>query len=55
MDSEMLEELANREFELAGRYRNEQARTMATLTNPYGRLCGGIVQEAMRADWTVGG
>lgn len=55
MDSEMLEELANREFELAGRYGNEQARTMATLTNPYGRLCGGIVQEAMRADWTVGG
>ncbi|KAF2652450.1 hypothetical protein K491DRAFT_604901 [Lophiostoma macrostomum CBS 122681] len=55
MDSEMLEELANREFELAGRYGNEQARTMATLTNPYGRLCGGIGQEAMRADWTVGG
>lgn len=55
MDSEMLEELANREFDLAGRYGNEQARTMATLTNPYGRLCGGIVQEAMRADWPVGG
>lgn len=52
MDRERLEELASREFELAGLYGNSEGKTMAMLTNPYGRLCGGIVQEATRAEWT---
>ena len=42
-----LEEMASREFGLGGRYGNDTARQMAVKTNPYAKLCGSIVREAM--------
>ncbi|KAF2469121.1 uncharacterized protein BDR25DRAFT_289324 [Lindgomyces ingoldianus] len=45
-----LEQLANRDFEMAGKYGNDDARKMGVLTNPYGKLCGGIVREAIREE-----
>lgn len=47
---ETLEEMASRDFEQGGRYGNEVAREMAKRTNPYARLCGDIVREAMRGE-----
>ncbi|KAH0541701.1 hypothetical protein FGG08_003864 [Glutinoglossum americanum] len=45
-----LEEMANLDFEIAGRYGDRGARKVAASTNPYARLCGDIVKEAMRAE-----
>jgi hypothetical protein len=50
LDSPELEGLANRDFEMAGRYGNEDARKMGIFTNPYGKLCGEIVRKAMREE-----
>ena len=47
---EKLEEIASRDFEMGGRYGNKIAREMATRTNPYAKLCGNIVKEAMRRE-----
>lgn len=47
---EQLEEMASRDFEMGGRYGNEVAREMAVRTNPYAKLCGNIVKEAMRGE-----
>jgi hypothetical protein len=44
---EELEEMASRHFALGGRYGNEIAREMAVRTNPYAKLCGSIVKEAL--------
>jgi hypothetical protein len=32
---------------MGGRYGNELAREMAVRTNPYAKLCGGIVKGAL--------
>jgi predicted nucleic acid-binding protein len=42
-----LEEAASREFAKGGRYGNETARQLAVKTNPYAKLCGSIVREAL--------
>jgi hypothetical protein len=42
-----LEEAASRELALGGRYGNETARQLAVQTNPYAKLCGSIVREAL--------
>lgn len=42
-----LEEAASREFGLGGRYGNDTAKQMAVKTNPYAKLCGSIVKEAL--------
>lgn len=42
-----LEEAASREFASGGRYGNETARQLAVMTNPYAKLCGSIVKEAL--------
>lgn len=47
---EQLEEMASRDFEMGGRYGNDVAREMAVRTNPYAKLCGDIVKEAMRGE-----
>ena len=47
---DQLEETASRDFEMGGRYGNDIAREMATRTNPYAKLCGNIVKEAMRGE-----
>jgi hypothetical protein len=45
-----LEEMASMDFEVAGRYGDRGARKVAASTNPYARLCGNIVREAMKAE-----
>jgi len=47
-----LEEMASRDFMLGGRYGNGDARQMAVKTNPYAKMCGAIVKEAMRKELT---
>ncbi|KAK4938521.1 hypothetical protein LTR10_021053 [Elasticomyces elasticus] len=42
-----LEGAASRELGLGGRYGNETARQLAVKTNPYAKLCGSIVREAL--------
>lgn len=49
-DMETLEEVASHEFALGGRYGNELARQVAVKTNPYAKLCGNIVKEAMEKE-----
>jgi hypothetical protein len=49
-EKKVLEEMASRDFEMGGRYGDQEAQKMATLTNPYARLCGQIVWEALRAE-----
>lgn len=51
--SEDLEALASSDFFEGGRYGNSIAREMAVRTNPYARLCGAIVKEAMRNEYGV--
>ncbi|KAK2733376.1 hypothetical protein FQN55_003389 [Onygenales sp. PD_40] len=48
--SQDLEELASADFALGGRYGNEVAREMAVRTNPYAKMCGGIVRGAIRGE-----
>jgi len=47
---EDLEEMASRELALGGRYGNETARQLAVKTNPYAKLCGSIVKEALQKE-----
>lgn len=49
-----LEEWASRDFERGGRYGNKAAAEMARATNPYARLCGSIVEGAMRREMNAG-
>ncbi|MCJ1477736.1 hypothetical protein MMC13_006409 [Lambiella insularis] len=45
-----VQEMASHDFQLGGRYGSTIARAMAVKTNPYAKLCGSIVQEAMRKE-----
>jgi hypothetical protein len=47
---ERLEEMASRDFALGGRYGDRLAKEMAVKTNPYAKMCGAIVKEAMREE-----
>ncbi len=47
MKTEDLEEAASRELAMGGRYGNDTARQLAVKTNPYAKLCGSIVREAL--------
>jgi len=47
MSAADLEEAASRELGLGGRYGNETARQLAVKTNPYAKLCGSIVRDAL--------
>jgi hypothetical protein len=51
---EQFEEASSRDFFLGGRYGNEIARAMAVYTNPCAKLCGTIVQEAIRREFMGG-
>ena len=46
--SERLEERASHDFSMAGKHGSELSRAMAVRTNPYAKMCGAIVQTAMR-------
>lgn len=52
-DKMKLEEEGSRSFFMAGMYGSEIGRNMAVKTNPYARLCAGIVKEAMRSEYAV--
>lgn len=47
------EELASADFAIAGRYGNKTARDLAVKTNPYAKLCGQIVREALQREITA--
>lgn len=49
-DKDSLEEVASREFFLGGRYGDKMAKEMAVRTNPYAKMCGAIVKQAMREE-----
>lgn len=51
---EKLELAASKDFYEGGRYGNEVGREMAVRTNPYARLCGAIVREALTRDYGGG-
>ena len=45
-----LEEMASKDFAAGGRYGDERAKQMAVKTNPYAKMCGAIVKEAMKKE-----
>ncbi|KAK7533982.1 uncharacterized protein J3D65DRAFT_632023 [Phyllosticta citribraziliensis] len=49
-DRNELEERASREFYAGGMYGDQMAKQMAVKTNPYARLCGAIVKQALKQD-----
>lgn len=48
--AQQLEEMASMDFQLGGCYGNDIARQLAIKTNPYAKMCGAIVKEAMRKE-----
>lgn len=46
-----LEEAASKDFFMGGRYGNEIGKALAVHTNPTAKLCGQIVQEAMKKEF----
>jgi hypothetical protein len=50
MSVNQLEEMASKEFFLGGRYGNSTAQQLAVKTNPYAKLCGSIVKEALQRE-----
>lgn len=49
-DRMMFEEEGSRCFYMAGLYGSEVGRAMTVMANPYARLCGAIVKEAIRGE-----
>jgi hypothetical protein len=47
------EEGSARDFHLGGSFGNTISRVMAVHTNPYAKLCGSIVKEAMRNEFNM--
>ena len=47
------EEAASRDFFMGGRYGNEIGKALAVHTNPTAKLCGQMVQEAMKREIAV--
>lgn len=45
-----LEELASTDFAAAARYGDEAAREMSVRTNPYAKMCGAIVKNALKEE-----
>lgn len=50
LDSETLEAMASKDFAVGGRYGHAIAKQLAVQTNPYAKLCGSIVKQAMRKE-----
>ncbi|GAM82491.1 hypothetical protein ANO11243_004710 [Dothideomycetidae sp. 11243] len=50
MDSVEVESLASKDFFLGGRYGNKIAQQLSVKTNPYAKMCGAIVKEAMQKE-----
>lgn len=49
-----LEDAASRDFFLGGRYGNEIGKALAVHINPTAKLCGQMVQDAMRREFALG-
>ena len=49
-DIDNFEEAASRDFFMGGRYGNEIGKALAVHTNPTAKLCGQMVQEAMKRE-----
>lgn len=47
---DQLEEMASRDFFFGGQYGNKVAQQLAVQTNPYAKMCGAIVKEALRKE-----
>jgi len=47
---EQLEDMASQDFFLGGRYGDKVAQQMSVFTNPYAKMCGAIVKEALREE-----
>lgn len=50
LDHDAVEAFARRDLEAAGQYGDEGARDLAVRLNPYAKLCGDVVREAMRGE-----
>ncbi|PYH98812.1 hypothetical protein BO71DRAFT_394978 [Aspergillus ellipticus CBS 707.79] len=50
LGSDQLEDMASRDFFFGGRYGNKVAQQLAVQTNPYAKMCGAIVKEALRKE-----
>ena len=50
LEQSELEELASKDFAAAARYGDEAAREMSVRTNPYAKMCGAIVKNALREE-----
>lgn len=48
--AESIEEQASRDFAAGGQYGNKEAREMTVRTNPYAKMCGAIVKEALKKE-----
>ena len=47
-----IEEIASEDFARGGRYGNALSKQMAVRTNPYAKMCGAIVKDALRQEIT---
>ncbi|KAJ5328002.1 Tetratricopeptide-like helical [Penicillium brevicompactum] len=47
---DQLEEMASQDFFFGGRYGNKVAQQLAVQTNPYAKMCGAIVKEALKKE-----
>jgi hypothetical protein len=47
-----LEEMASRDFAVGGRYGDKIGQQLSIYTNPYAKMCGAIVSEALRKEMT---
>lgn len=45
-----LEEAASKDFSGAARFGDEVAREMSVRTNPYAKMCGAIVRNALKEE-----
>ncbi|CAD0107883.1 unnamed protein product [Aureobasidium uvarum] len=55
--AESVEEQASKDFAAGGQYGSKEAREMAVRTNPYAKMCGAIVKEALKKEteeWKAG-
>ncbi|PYH41330.1 protein hmgX [Aspergillus saccharolyticus JOP 1030-1] len=50
MGAQQLEEMASSDFFMGGRFGNKVAQQLAVQTNPYAKMCGAIVKEALRKE-----
>ncbi|KAJ5902798.1 hypothetical protein N7495_003326 [Penicillium taxi] len=48
--ADQLEEMASQDFFFGGKYGNKVAQQLAVQTNPYAKMCGAIVKEAMKKE-----